>query len=130
MMPRATEFTVRLEDKPGTLAAMTEALGSAGINIEAIHGTALEAQGVIQFITNGVESTRNLLEAEDYTFTTREVLLLRVANQPSSLARVAQGLANAGINIDGVYISINQLVVLGVSNLSEAEELVRGMDLM
>ena len=38
----ATEFTVILENRPGTLARLGIVLGDAMVNIEAIHGNARE----------------------------------------------------------------------------------------
>ena len=38
----ATEFTVILEDRPGTLARLGIVLGDAMVNIEAIHGRAVK----------------------------------------------------------------------------------------
>jgi transcriptional regulator with XRE-family HTH domain len=42
----ATEFTVILEDRPGTLAQLGIVLGDATVNIEAIHGTSREGAGL------------------------------------------------------------------------------------
>ena len=46
----ATEFTVSVENKPGTLARLGSVLGDATVNIEAIHGTSREEKGVVQFV--------------------------------------------------------------------------------
>ena len=42
----ATEFTVKLKHKTGTLAELGIALGYANINIDAIQGMPLEGQGL------------------------------------------------------------------------------------
>jgi hypothetical protein len=46
----ATELTVVLEDRPGTLARLATALGDAGVNIEAIMGSAREGKGLIRVV--------------------------------------------------------------------------------
>ncbi len=43
----AKDLTVILEDRPGTLADMGEALGKAGINIDGWGGIPCEGRGVI-----------------------------------------------------------------------------------
>jgi hypothetical protein len=48
----ATEFTVILEDRPGTLARLGIVLGGAAVNIEAIHGINREESGIVQFVPN------------------------------------------------------------------------------
>ena len=45
----AIEFTVKLEDRPGTLATLGELLGEADINIEAIRGAPIEGKIVVNF---------------------------------------------------------------------------------
>ena len=43
----AKDLTVVLEDRPGTLAAMGEALGKAGVNIEGICGFPAGGKGTV-----------------------------------------------------------------------------------
>jgi hypothetical protein len=43
-----TEFTVRLANRPGMLATLTEQLASAGINIEALAAFGVDEMGVVR----------------------------------------------------------------------------------
>ena len=49
-----TEFVFKIEDRPGSLATITEILGKAGINIDACVGFRSDGKGVsISFLTIG-----------------------------------------------------------------------------
>jgi hypothetical protein len=43
---------------------------------------------------------------------------------------VARALANAGVNIDGVYVTFGGQVVLGVDKLTDAEEVARKLGVL
>jgi len=123
----AVEFTVKLDNRPGTLADLTEALGQAGINITAIHGVADLASGGLQFITNNTGATVNVLGIMGVEYTTCQVLLVTIPDVPGSLARLARALAQAGINIDALYLTMSGQVVLDVDNLTQAQKVILEM---
>lgn len=93
----ATEFTVSIEDRPGALAHLAEALAQNGINITAIHATPCPGQGFVQLITNNNDATVNALRDARIDYTVREVLLVNLVDQPGSLAQLARRLADAAI---------------------------------
>jgi len=51
-------FTVQLEDKPGSLARVAAALGSAGVNITGIVGVAEDTDGALMLTTSDADKTR------------------------------------------------------------------------
>jgi hypothetical protein len=51
-------FTVQLEDKPGALARMADALGKKGINITSIVGIAEDTGGALMLTTGDPAGTR------------------------------------------------------------------------
>ena len=59
----ATEFTVILENRPGTLARRGLVLGDAMVNIEAIHGNARETSAIVQFVSNDQDKAARALDA-------------------------------------------------------------------
>lgn len=123
----ATEFTVELAHRPGTLAEMAYALEEAGITIEALHGSVIDDQGIVSFITDDSAATASRLEEAGFDFDTREVLIVNVLNKPGSLAELALVMADAGINIEAVYVMSDGHVVLAVNDLTGAIEVTKGM---
>jgi hypothetical protein len=116
----ATEFQVVLEDAPGSLAQLGDVLGNARVNIEAIHGKSREGKGFVEFIPDNIDRTVRALQAAGIAFTTREVVIVRVLDEPGALGEVALVMARAEINIDSVYVTTRGFVVLGVDDLSGA----------
>ncbi len=55
-------FTVRLEDRPGSLARVAAALGDRRINITGIVGVAEDTNGTLMMTTSDPDGTRAVLE--------------------------------------------------------------------
>jgi hypothetical protein len=123
----ATEFRVILEDKPGTLAQFGGVLGDARVNIEAIHAMSREGRSVVEFIPNDPTRAAQALDTAEVTYTKREVLVVRVLDEPGMLGDVALVMSTAGINIDSVYVTTRGYVVLGVDDLAGATQIAAGM---
>jgi hypothetical protein len=126
----ATEFTVILPDRPGTLAQLGAALGDAGVNIEAIQGMSRDGRSIIQFIPGDMDRAAAALRQAGLAVTTREVLIVRVLDEPGMLGDVALVMSHAGINIDSVYVTSRGHVVLGVDDLDGAIQVAGGMAVM
>ena len=95
-------FLVDLENQPGALAGVAEALGAKGINIEQICGTSCGDGGRALIGTNDDAATRAALGAIGATFREVEVVAVNLPHAPGSLGRAARRLADAGINIDAL----------------------------
>jgi hypothetical protein len=126
----AIEFTVMLEDRPGSLAKMGEALGEADVNIDALQSMSLGGKGIVKFVPDSPDGAAEALSAVEIAYTTREVLIVDILDQPGTLGDVARVMSSAGINIDAVYVSLSGKVVLGVDDLPGAQEVAGGMAVM
>lgn len=126
----ATEFKARLENKPGTLARVGTVLGDAGINIVAIQGFSRGEESIVQFVPDNPDKTAAALEAAGIPYTNREVLIVKVLDEPGDLGDVALVMTDAGINIDSVYVTTAGHVVLGVDDLDGAIQVAEGMTVM
>jgi len=51
-------FTVRLDDRPGSLARVAAALGDRGVNITGIVGVAEDTDGALMLTTSDAAATR------------------------------------------------------------------------
>ncbi len=123
----ATEFTVKLEDTPGALAELTEALAKHAINIVAMHATPCPNQGIVQFVTDNTDATSTALTSIDMPYETRDVLLISLPHQPGALAQLARSLGDAAININAVYITMAGQIVLDVSDLNKAQQIAMNL---
>ncbi len=123
----ATEFTVQIQDRPGELAKLTEALRKGGVNILALHATSCPDQGMVQFVTNNPDATVEALKTVSIAYNVREVLLLPLKEEPEALVRLATAIAEEGININALYVTNQGQVVLDTDNLLSAQKVAMGL---
>jgi hypothetical protein len=115
------DLTLILEDQPGSLAKVGEALGKAGINIDGICGVTFEGKGVIHVLVEDAVLARRVLEANLIPVAGElEVLVLEVVDQPSVLGNIARRLSTAGVNVHLAYLATSTRLVLGVNDVEKA----------
>ena len=56
------DLTVAVPDQPGTLAHIADAIGSAGINIEAFSGDSVEGTAVLHLLVEDSRAVRAILD--------------------------------------------------------------------
>ncbi len=95
-------FLVDLENKPGELARVTEAIAKKGINIEAVSGATCDESGRLAIVTRDDAGTRTALEDANRTFKEMEATEVSLPHAPGGLAKAARRLADAGINVEAI----------------------------
>lgn len=99
-----TEFSIRLANRPGQLAALARILSDAGVEIEAFAAVADDGHSHVRIIVESPPLARRALMAADLAFDEREVLDTFLPRGTQSLAHIAEGLAQASVNIDSMYL--------------------------
>ena len=123
MAHHLTDLTIEMDDKPGTVAAAAEALGRAGINIEGVAGMATGGgKGMGHILVEDVQKTRKALEGTGTrVIEERPVLVLELEDRPGSLGKLTRKIADAGVNLNLVYLATNTRVVIGSQDLEKAK---------
>jgi hypothetical protein len=124
------EFEVALENQPGSLARLATVLGDADVNIDAIQGRSGKTESVVHFITDNPDHAAHVLDEAHMPFTRRDVVIVKVLDQPGMLRDVALVMSEAGINIESVYVTTRGHVVLAVDDLPGALQVAFGMAVM
>ncbi len=123
------EFKVFVQDKPGELARVTEALAINAVNIRAISSEAALNQPFFRIVTNDVASTRKALGNAGLRYTEEEILVADLIDRPGELAKIAGRLARAGVNINSVYMLGSRngktQVAMTVNNKDKARSLLQ-----
>ena len=124
-MAKAKQFTVSVENRPGTLAHVAKVLGDAKVNILAFLTSTLGAEGSVQVVVDNVNKAKKALEGAGLTYTESDVLHVALPNVPGALGSFAEKLAQKEINITSGYQttvkgSRKASVVLAVSDLQKA----------
>ena len=120
----ATDLTVILSDRPGELARLGEALGSAGINIQGMCAMTGEGTGVIHVLVADYAAYRAheaLEEAGMGVADEREVLVVDVDDRPGTLGELARSLGEASVNIELAYTTYGGIkLVIATDDLESA----------
>ena len=97
-------FLIDLEDKPGALADVAEAIAAKGVNITSVSGASCGDRGRIAIATDDNAQTRAALADLPCTFEQKEITIAALPHAPGTLAKAARQLANAGLNIESVML--------------------------
>jgi hypothetical protein len=112
------DLEIALENRPGALAEMGEALGRAGVSVEGGGVFVVNGTGVAHFLFQDGAAARKALEAAGIRVVReREILVLRL-NQgvPGQLGKVSRRMADAGVNIEVQYSDHDHQLILVVDN--------------
>ena len=116
----AKDLTVLLEDRPGTLADMGEALGNAGVNVDGMCGFPSDGKGVLHLLVEDAGAARAALEGAGIEVAgEREVLVVEIEDQPGAFGAVARKIADVGVNFDLAYLATNTRLVVGTNDLEK-----------
>jgi len=121
------EFSVKLANRPGELARMTDALHKDGVNIRTI-STEPHAE-VVRIVTADPDKSRASLRRAGLEFSERNLLVAKLKDEPGELARISGALAREGVNIDAAYLldkdSKHVHVAFAVSDEDKAKNILK-----
>ena len=124
----ATEFTIKVPNRAGQLAAVSTALGDAGVNISALAGSTLAGKGLIHVVVADKDAARarRALKKAKLRSSDRKVLEVRMSDKPGTLARVAKRLAAGRVSVDSAYLigagKRSRTIAFGVKDARKAKK--------
>ena len=129
-MTELTQLTVQIENKPGTLASLGEALAKDKVNILAFAADEGEGHNRVRLATDNSAKAKEILTGLNLQVSEAEVIGIVLKNKPGTLARAARKLAGADININYSYSgaeegSKKQVVVFGVNDAKQAAKALK-----
>ena len=115
------DLTIALDNRPGALAEMGEALGRAGVSVEGGGVFVVNGAGIAHFLFSDGEAARKALDAAGITvLAAREVLVQRLnQEEPGQLGKISRLLAEAGVNIEVQYSDHDHQLILVVDDLAK-----------
>jgi hypothetical protein len=128
-MPKNNEFTLHIDDRPGTLGKCCRALAEQGINIVAFSSFPGEGQSTVRMVVDNPSKCKTVLDAQHIRYNETEVALVRLAHRPGELGRAATRLGEENINISYAYCGAEPgtnapIVVFGVREVGKAATLL------
>lgn len=100
-MPR---IIVMAQNEVGVIADISRVLADSNINIETISVEALGDKGSISLTADDYDGALLALTSAGFKTVSDESLLVRLHDEPGALAKVAERLKQAGINIQSLQI--------------------------
>lgn len=118
------DLTIQLENRPGALAAMGDALGRAGVSIEGGGAWVVGGEGVAHFLFKDGAAARRALESSGIrVLAERDVVVQRLQQDvPGQLGMLTRRMAEAGVNIEVLYSDHEHQLILVVDDPVTARE--------
>lgn len=114
----ATDLVIEVDNEPGALARVTAAIGDAGVNIAAATCTRPGERAAMHILVPHAEAAKHALGIAGVTVTSeREVVVVEAHDRPGELADLAHRVAEAGVDIDLVYVATGTRIVFGSPDL-------------
>ena len=101
----ATQLAVFLENRPGALARVCEALAKAGINIHALTVSDTVDHSVVRMIVSDPTKALMLLGERGVLAFENDVLCIDAVNERGVLGKIAEALSRAQVNIEYAYFA-------------------------
>jgi len=113
------DLTIELDNRPGALAEMGEALGRAGVSIEGGGAWVVGGRGVAHFLFTDGTAARQALEAAGIRIlAVRDVVVQRLKQAvPGQLGFLTRRMAEAGVNIEVLYSDHDHQLILVVDDV-------------
>lgn len=126
----ATQLAVFLANRPGALARVCEALANAGINIQALATSDTVDHTVVRMVVSNPTKALMLLGEAGVLALESEVITIESASEPGVLAKIAERLAEADVNIEYAYLaggrgSQTGLMILRPSDVEKATRVLQ-----
>jgi hypothetical protein len=100
------QIVVSIENAPGRLFEVTNALGKAGINLRALNLVDTGAFGQLRLLVSDVPKARQILMELEIPAFVNEVVAAEIEDKPGSLARILQPLTDAKVYVVFMYAFI------------------------
>jgi hypothetical protein len=126
-MQLTTQLALFLNNRPGTLTRVCEALGEAGIHIYAICTSDTVDHSVVRLVVSDPRKALLLFEEHGTLVVESDVLMIEGSNKPGSLAQITRKLAEADINIEYAYCATPPQAKKGllIARVSDAKKALK-----
>ena len=125
------QIVIISDDRPGVIADLSRVLSEKGINIETINTDTGSARGdaVVILTTDNYDEALKALRDTPFTAISEDAFVIRLKNEPGSLAKIAGRFKDANINIRSMHIIKRtgdcSLVALVTEKTDQARELLK-----
>jgi hypothetical protein len=101
-MAKTKQFTISIENRPGTVAEIARTMGNAKVNILALLGTAHGTAGTVELVVEDARRARKALDEAKLTYKETTAAECELPNKPGALAQCLDKLAAKGVNLNSI----------------------------
>jgi hypothetical protein len=128
-MSTTREFSLSMQDQPGTLGRICQALADRGVNILAFQSLPFERQSLVRFVVDNPTTAKSVLDSQKLPYKETEFVQAKFSHRPGELARAASQLGEAKINIEHAYCGLDPgtnapLLIFGVAEAGRAAKIL------
>lgn len=132
LMEPATQLAIFLTNRPGALARVCDALAKAEVNINALTISDTVDHSVVRMVVSDPTKALMLFGESGVLALENDVLMIEGDNTPGTLARIAERLAQANVNIEYAYLATSLrsdkgLMILRPSDVEKAQRALQGL---
>jgi hypothetical protein len=121
----AHDLVIDVENTPGALARVAAAISDAGVNIAAATCVGKADVAEMHILVPHAEAARHALSISGLAVQhEHDVVVLEVDDRPGVLADLARKIADAGINLNVVYVATRNRVVFGSPDLEALKKVL------
>lgn len=103
-MPKAKQLSAWVEDRPGTLGQVADALGEAKVSIRAFMAATFDGRGFVRVVVDKPAVARRVFRRHGWETTEDDVVEVTLPDKPGALGRAADRLGAAGVNVLYAYV--------------------------
>lgn len=103
-MPKAKQLSAWVEDRPGMLGQVADALGESKVSIRAFMAATFDGRGFLRVVVDKPAVARRVFREHGWETTEDEVVEVTIRDRPGALGEVADRLGAAGINVLYAYV--------------------------
>jgi hypothetical protein len=100
---KVKEIRLFMLDKVGLLSEVTTAIAKAKVNINTICAYAMENHAFFMLTTSSHAKAKKALAPLGFGIEEKDVIQVEVPNKPGELQKVAEKIADAGVDIEYMY---------------------------
>ncbi len=105
MVKIVQQLAVFIENRPGTLASVCDALAKEKINIIALATSDTIDHNVVRLVLSDPKRALQIFEERGTLVVESDVLMIENDNQPGALSRIAKLLSKIKVNIEYAYLA-------------------------
>ena len=101
------QVSIFVENKPGTLVAITDAIGAAGVDIRAMSIADTQDFGILRLIVKEWERAKKVLTENGLAVTVTGVVAVLVDDRPGGMCQILDTLDKYSINVEYLYAFVS-----------------------